>query len=132
MAYIANRVLLVIPKGTDQRIQYKPGDIIPDFESWPEVPRRAHLNMNYVIKDDSIVAPKVAKIAQKVTKSKAKKVAQVEEAPQATAEPADKLGVAAADVGDDENLFGCTKCPGKSFATARALSTHITLAHRKG
>jgi hypothetical protein len=121
LAYIAQRHLKVAKIGSDKITEYQPGDIIPDFGEWPEVPRRAHLNMNYVVKDDSVpnVAPKVAKIAKNIDKD--------ESLPPPTQEVAHS-----SDDSDDDRLFACAKCTGKRFATSRALSNHITLAHRKG
>ncbi len=44
--FVARRVLKVVDESGVR--QYRPGDIIPDFASWAEVPRRAHINMEFV------------------------------------------------------------------------------------
>lgn len=51
MLYRAARRILVIPKGTDTEITYQPGDLVPDFASWDEVVRRAHLGQGNVVMD---------------------------------------------------------------------------------
>lgn len=52
MPYVAQREIKA--QNGDKFVIYKPGDVIPDFEKWAEVPRRAHLNMDYVVKVDDV------------------------------------------------------------------------------
>lgn len=51
--FVAQREIKVVKVGSDKITLYRAGDEIPDFESWDESPRRAHLNLEWVIKVES-------------------------------------------------------------------------------
>ena len=105
--YIAQRELKTCDKQGRVTV-YKPGDPIPDFEKWDEVPKRAHLSMEWVVKSEQTVKLPIpnAQNTQNLTKD-----AQKVSAP---------------------DLFNkCPHCPDKEFKNARALKIHITVAHKK-
>lgn len=116
MPFVANRELKVISRGLDPvTTVYKAGDVIPDFAKWPEVPRRAHLNMEWVskVKEEDLVAqPKEAgskkKASKKVTVGSVKKTEAVKQ---------------------EAETFECP-LDGKTFKSPKALKTHTTLAHK--
>lgn len=48
LSYVAQRHLTSISKDTGERIDYAPGDLIADFETWEEYPKRVHLEGGFV------------------------------------------------------------------------------------
>ena len=74
--YVARRELKVVEPGGVIKI-YRPGDVVPDFAQWPEIPKRAHLNMNFVEKVGEDESPKATavKVEAPVAKAKPKKKA---------------------------------------------------------
>lgn len=50
--YVATRELKVYKKVTGEKVIYRAGDVVKDFESWDIHAQRANLNMEYVIKKE--------------------------------------------------------------------------------
>lgn len=46
--YVAQKQLRVHDPKTKKLVLIEPGEEVRGFESWPEVPRKAHLNLDYV------------------------------------------------------------------------------------
>lgn len=53
MVYVAQRVLKEIDRDNKVTV-YRPGEEIPDFDSWNIHARRAHLNLHWVTKEDRV------------------------------------------------------------------------------
>lgn len=116
--YVARRELKVIDRN-DNVTMYKPGDVIPDFATWPEVPRRAHLNMNYVEQVQD--APKKTKAPKETVlpvSQHQQPVAAPTQAPQPEAEPA---------------ILKCALCgdSSKPFKSQKGLNSHVKIVHSK-
>lgn len=127
MAFIAQRELKVVSRdGKDTVTIYKPGDVVQGFEKWDEVPRRAHLSLEYVREvSDSKLTPQqkvsMPKVVETKSKSKTKREKILKE----------KVEVKAETPAPAPLDFKCVTCPTKSFKSSKALKTHITLAHAK-
>lgn len=46
--YVAQKQLKVTDPKTKKLVLIEPGQEVVGFESWPEIPKRAHLNLDYV------------------------------------------------------------------------------------
>lgn len=67
------------PKGSEQVFKFAPGDPIPDFNEWPEIVRRAHLNQGSVYRDDDVPPILARELEEKLRKLEEREKA-VEEA----------------------------------------------------
>lgn len=107
--FVATTEIRVVPlgKNTKECRVYRPGDVIPDFADWAEVPRRAHLNLGYVVRSDD---PTEEPGRPKPTRTR----------------PA---GTAQALAG--ASLLACSECE-RPFKTKRALGAHRARAHAGG
>lgn len=123
--FVAQRELKVTLKGEETQRIYHPGEEISDFAEWPEVPRRAHLNMGYVSQVNREDLPKEAGSKKKATKKTVKKASvKKTEAVKQTEEVATES--------PDAPELKCSECnTDKIFKSPRALKTHVTLSHRK-
>lgn len=110
--YVAQRELKYV--GFDNRIViYKPGDEIPNFDSWDIHARRAHLNLEWVRLDQGDNSDPVERGVFKVT----------------TLDPAQVSKSTEARLEIQTSEFKCSDCE-KAFDSKRALGIHVSKAHK--
>lgn len=51
--FVATKEIRVTLPGQEKQILFRPGDEVVGFEKWAEIPKRAHLNLGYVVKQSS-------------------------------------------------------------------------------
>jgi hypothetical protein len=121
--FVAQRELKVSKIGSDKMTVYHPGDVIPDFDKWPEQAKRSHINLEWVIKSKTQSESKDAsKLAATPPISKSSKASS------SKAKPAPKPETKKASA-PKLDLFRCHLCP-KEFKSPRAVNVHATLAHK--
>lgn len=125
--WIANRKLKVVPPGATKAVMLSPGDEVVGFDDWGEVPKRAHLNMDWVRKVEGKAK------ATKANKSEVGKTMETDQKPPvtpvgSTQDNPNPTGEVAK-VQSQSAEFKCEKCQ-KSFKSPKAVKTHTTLAHK--
>lgn len=136
MIYIANKIIKHVPKGTEKVFIFKPGDEIPDFESWNIHAQRAHINMDWVKKVEEVdkkakkKAQKSAKTEPKITKTGRKSSKSSQKTGENVAKIVKTMPVEPQVSGPKPETIKCDQCD-KELKSAKALKTHKTLAHKE-